>query len=50
MFESNVYAKSEMDYRSSRIRAGVRSRRHGHGRAPRVRRVRRPSVPVEDAR
>ena len=38
MFESNAFAKSEMDYRSSRIRAGVVGRRRGHVRVPRVRR------------
>ncbi|WP_164478039.1 hypothetical protein [Nocardioides pantholopis] len=39
--DSSIVAKSEMEYRSTRIRNGVPSTRRGFPRSPRARRVAR---------
>jgi hypothetical protein len=38
MIDNNAFLKSELDYRTNRIRAGVRGRRRGRVRTPFVRR------------
>ena len=47
MFDSNAFVKSELDYRTNRIRAGLKGRRR-----ERTRRiaVRRPAEATENAR
>lgn len=47
MIDNNALMRSEMEYRTNRIRAGVRGRRRNRVRAPFVR---RPAEASENAR
>lgn len=47
MIENNAFVKSELEYRTNRIRVGVAGRRRGRTRTPRVR---RPAEASDNAR
>lgn len=47
MFDSNAFVKSELDYRTQRVRTGIAGQRRGRTRSPRVR---RPAEASENAR